>query len=356
MHLDIEDELRSAVDVVFELCEFAGGASVDAFEANFAKYCGTEHCVAVSSGTSALEILLRAYEVGPGDEVIIPANTFVATAEAVMLVGAKPVLVDVRESMANLNPALVGDAITDATRAIIPVHLYGQVAEMNPLNELARERGIIVIEDACQAHGARFGERRVGSIGAAAAFSFYPSKNLGACGEAGAITTDDASIAERARMLRDHGSIQKYRHEIVGRNDRIDGIQASLLNVKLRHLDRWNEARHVAATHYRDGLANSNIKLMSVAAGCDHVYHLFVVRIQRRDERRARLMDFGIETGVHYPIPVHLQPAYATLGHELGDFPVTEKLAIEILSLPMHPHLQSSEIDLVVEKLTEEVG
>ena len=354
LHSEIAEELRSAIDSVFAASAFTGGPAVDDFEARFAAYCGTEHCVAVGSGTAALEILLRAYEIGPGDEVVLPANTFVATAEAIVLVGAKPVFVDVRESTANLNPELLAGAVSDATRAIIPVHLYGQPAEMAAIVETVRRRGIIVIEDACQAHGATLDGRRAGSLAAAAAFSFYPAKNLGACGEAGGITTDDAQIAKRARMLRDHGSNRKYCHEIVGRNDRIDGIQASVLNVKLDHLDRWNAQRQSIADVYRDQLEeHSQVGLLSVASRCTHVYHLFVVRVQNRDRLRTRLLERGIATGIHYPIPLHLQAGYAGLGYQSGDFPVTEKLAAEIVSLPIYPQLQPIQVDFVTNRLIE---
>jgi dTDP-4-amino-4,6-dideoxygalactose transaminase len=352
-HSEIAEELRSAIDIVFETSAFAGGPAVQEFEAKFAEYCGTEHCVAVGSGTAALEILLRAYAIGPGDEVILPAHTFVATAAAISLVGAKPVFVDVRDTTANLDPALLAAAISDSTRAIIPVHLYGQPAEMAPIVELARQRDILVIEDACQAHGATYRGKRVGSLGNAAAFSFYPTKNLGAAGEAGGITTNDNEVAKRARMLRDHGSNRKYCHELVGRNDRIDGIQAGVLCVKLAHLDRWNEMRRNVAIGYREGLANSNVRLLSVADGCDHVYHLFVIRVSNRDRVMALLKEQGIHTGIHYPVPLHLQLAFADLGYQEGDFPVTEKLAKEIVSLPMYPHLQAQQVDFVLARLND---
>jgi len=353
-HSEIAEELRSAIDRVFASSAFTGGPAVDEFETKFAKYCGTKYCVAVGSGTAALEILLRAYEIGPGDEVVLPANTFVATIEAISLVGAKPVLVDVRDNTANLDPELLAAAVGDKTRAIIPVHLYGQPVEMEPIIELARRQGIVVIEDACQAHGAMIVGKRVGSIADAAAFSFYPVKNLGACGEAGGITTDDTQVAKRARMLRDHGSNRKYYHQIVGRNDRIDGIQASILNVKLDHLDRWNKQRRRIADTYSNGLKDkSRVRLLAVADGCDHVYHLYVVQVANRDRLRTRLLEHEIATGIHYPVPLHLQAAYAGLGYQKGEFPVSERLAKEIVSLPMYPQLQPNQVDFVLSKLIE---
>jgi dTDP-4-amino-4,6-dideoxygalactose transaminase len=353
-HSEIAEELRSAIDRVFASSAFTGGPAVDEFETKFAKYCGTKYCVAVGSGTAALEILLRAYEIGPGDEVVLPANTFVATIEAISLVGAKPVLVDVRDNTANLDPELLAAAVGDKTRAIIPVHLYGQTVEMEPIIELARRQGIVVIEDACQAHGAMIVGKRVGSIADAAAFSFYPVKNLGACGEAGGITTDDTQVAKRARMLRDHGSNRKYYHQIVGRNDRIDGIQASILNVKLDHLDRWNKQRRRIADAYSNGLKDkSRVRLLAVAGGCDHVYHLYVVQVANRDRLRTRLLEHEIATGIHYPVPLHLQAAYAGLGYQKGEFPVSERLAKEIVSLPMYPQLQPNQVDFVLSKLIE---
>jgi len=353
-HDEIASELRSAVDAVFSTSTFSGGPPVDAFESKFAEYCESPHCVAVGSGTAALEVLLRAYEIGVGDEVILPVNTFVATAEAVRLVGATPVFVDVHAHTANLDAAQLLAAASDKTRAIIPVHLYGQTAEMSPIVQFARQHELVVIEDASQAHGATYHGRRAGALADAAAFSFYPAKNLGAAGEAGALTTVDPQIAERARMIRNHGSSRKYHHERLGRNDRIDSIQASILNAKLVHLARWNAQRRAVADAYRELLANEpRIRMLQVADGCEHVYHLFVVRVKNRDQLQADLQSAGVATGIHYPIPLHQQPAYVDLPSSRDSFPVATALADEILSLPMFPQLEQSQIQYVIAKLLE---
>ncbi|MCH7988675.1 MAG: DegT/DnrJ/EryC1/StrS family aminotransferase [Planctomycetes bacterium] len=353
---EIDSEIRSAIDRVFASSQFSSGPAVEEFESSFAKYCESEHCVAVSSGTAALEILLRAYGIGPGDEVILPANTFVAAAEAIALVGARPVFVDVCADTAQVDAKQLESALTSNTKAITIVHLYGQPGEIAPILESANRRGIVVIEDGSQAHGARYKGRRVGNLTAAAAFSFYPTKNLGAYGEAGCITTNDPDIAKQARMLRDHGSGRKKYHDLIGRNDRMDEIQGAVLNVKLSHLDRWNQQRREIADMYRSALSpHADIRPFLKVPDCESVYHLFVVRVPMRDRIREVLFANGIQTGIHYPIPLHLQPAFQYLGHGEGDFPVSELLAGEILSLPFYPQMPSDQIQFVVSTLSETV-
>lgn len=351
-YMAMQSEIDTAIARVISNSAFAGGPEVAAFEKEFAAYCGAARCVGLSSGTAALELLLRAYEIGPGDEVIMPANTFFATAEAAMMVGAVPVLVDVREESGLINPDLIAKAITPKTRAIIPVHLFGQPADMDEILEIARAKKIIVIEDACQAHGARFNDKRTGSLADAAAFSFYPGKNLGAFGDAGAITTGNSAIADYVTMFREHGMKKKYEHLIPGRTERMDGIQGAILRAKLSHLDAWNQKRRAHAARYRELLAGmKNVTIMSEESNREHIYHLFVIRVPNRDAVRAQLLAAGIETGIHYPIPIHLQPAAAGLGYREGDFPVSERLAKEILSLPMFPEMSDEQQDHVVSAL-----
>lgn len=360
-YASMQSEIDGAIARVIANSTFAGGPEVAAFEKEFAVYCGAERCVGLSSGTAALELLLRAYEIGPGDEVIMPANTFFATAEAAMMVGATPVLVDVHERSGLIDPNLIEKAITVKTRAIIPVHLFGQPADMEEILAIARAKKILVIEDACQAHGARYRGKRAGALADAAAFSFYPGKNLGAFGDAGAITTGDAAVADYVMMFREHGMKKKYEHLIPGRTERMDGMQGAILRAKLKHLDDWNARRRSHAARYRELLAGmKNVTILSAGpeldegrpADRDHVYHLFVIRVPNRDAVRAELLAAGIETGIHYPIPIHLQPAAAGLGYHAGDFPVSERLAKEILSLPMFPEMteeQQNEIGEVLD-------
>jgi dTDP-4-amino-4,6-dideoxygalactose transaminase len=329
---------------------------VVSFEEEFARYCDVAHAVGVDSGTSALELALRAYDIGPGDEVITAANTFVATAFAISHAGATPVLVDVDPSTSALDPALIAAAVSRRTRAIIPVHLYGQIAPMEAVTAIAREHGLVVIEDACQAHGARAHGRRAGSFGDAAAFSFYPSKNLGAQGDGGIVVTPHDDIAQRLRLLRNYGTTEKYRSEIVGFNRRLDTLQAAMLRVKLVHLDDWNVARRGHAAHYDRLLEDVALVRPVVADGGEPVWHLYVVRTAERDRVRAQLDARGIQTGIHYPIPVHLQPAYRDLGHGPGDFPVTERLADEIISLPMYPEMSPEAVERVADALRDDVG
>lgn len=330
-----EDLLRVLTDA-----SFIGGPDVAAFEAEYADFVGARYCVGVGNGTDALELALRAVGVTALDEVILPANTFVATAEAVSRIGARPVLVDVDVDTLLIDPAKVKLSVTPHTRAVVPVHLYGQVAPVEEVEAVLDGTGIAVVEDAAQSHGASRHGQGAGAIGVAAATSFYPGKNLGAAGDAGAVTTSDPDVAQRIRMLGNHGSPRKYEHEVVGFNSRLDTIQAVVLRHKLRRLAGWNESRRVAAARYRQLIGEfSPIKLPVVDPDGEPVWHLYVVRVPDRDRVLEALTMQGIAAGLHYPTPVHLTQAYRWLGHETGDFPVTERAAAEILSLPMYPHL-----------------
>ena len=342
------EELMATVADVAAKSAFTLGAPVEAFESEFAAWCGSRFAVGVSSGTAALELALRALEIGPGDEVIVPTNSFIATAEAVSAVGATPRLVDVDEETSLLTAATVEAAITPATRCVIPVHLYGRTVEMEALAALCDERGIYLIEDACQAHGSVYQGKRAGSIGDVGCFSFYPTKNLGAWGDGGALVTDDPAIAERVRLLRSHGEGARHHHEMPARTDRLDGLQAAILSVKLRHLDEANQRRREAGAALSAALAGTSVLTPApVAADGDHVYHLYVVRSESRDELRAHLDAEGVAAAIHYPTPIHLQPAYADLGQGPGSLPVAERLAGEILSLPIFPTISTPEIDRV---------
>jgi dTDP-4-amino-4,6-dideoxygalactose transaminase len=351
-HASLRRELEEVFARVLGSCAFSGGPEVEAFERAFAAYVGASHCIGVSSGTAALELLLEAHGVGAGDEVIIPAFTFFATAEAVSRVGATPVFVDVEDATALIDPGLVRGAVTPRTKAIIPVHLYGQPADMRPIVALAAEHRLVVIEDSCQAHGASYRGRHAGALAHAAAFSFYPGKNLGACGEAGAVTTDDAAVTAVVRKLRDHGSARKYEHELVGHNHRMDGLQAGFLRVKLAHLEAWNRQRRALATRYRDRLADvPGITFVREPEGAEGVYHLFVIRVAGRDQVQAKLAAAGIGTLIHYPVPVHLQAAYRRPDVPVGSFPVSERIAAEVLSLPMFPELTEAQLQHVTDTL-----
>jgi dTDP-4-amino-4,6-dideoxygalactose transaminase len=352
----IAADIDRAITGVIANTSFILGPEVSSFEAEFANFCESDYCVGLDSGTSALELALRAYDIGPGDEVITVANTFIATVSAISFTGAQPVLVDALPETYTIDVAAVERAITASTRAIIPVHLYGQVADMEPLLSLARDYGIPVIEDACQAHGADYRGRRVGSSGNIACFSFYPGKNLGAYGDAGALTTNDPAIAERVRMLRDYGQTRKYHHEFIGYNRRLDAIQAAILRAKLPHLNDWNAARLRHASLYTALLADTSVITPSIHKVGSHVFHLYVIRTTNRDGLQAHLQDRGIATGIHYPIPVHLQRAYANHGYRQGDFPVTEQHAEEILSLPMYPELTRHQIEYVANAVREFAG
>ncbi|UPA22499.1 DegT/DnrJ/EryC1/StrS family aminotransferase [Candidatus Peribacteria bacterium] len=347
----IKDDIGPAIQKVLDSSAYILGPAVESFEKEFAAYCGTSHCVAVNSGTAALALLMQAYDIGEGDEVITVTNSFFASAEAISEIGAIPVLVDCTPDTALMDPALIEAAITPHTKAILPVHLYGQPVDMDAIMAIGKKHGVLVFEDACQAHGALYNGKRTGSLGDGAAFSFYPGKNLGCYGEGGAVTTNDAEIAQKLRVLREHGSPKKYHHDVVGWNERMDGIQGAVLGVKLPHLDNWNNARRSHAEEYLAKLPEKAVPI-ATQPGSTSVYHLFIIRVADRDRVQKELADRGIATGIHYPVPIHLQPAYAS-NWKKGDFPHSEKLAEEILSLPMFPELTSEQIDAVISALNE---
>jgi dTDP-4-amino-4,6-dideoxygalactose transaminase len=343
--------LRGAFERVLDSGWFVLGQEVDAFEREYAAFCEVQACVGVANGLDALVLSLRALDVGPGDEVIVPSNTYIATWLAVTHVGASIVPVEPREGSANLDPARVEAAITPRTRVILPVHLYGQSADLGPLLELARAHQLRVVEDAAQAHGARYRGRRLGAHGDLVAWSFYPGKNLGALGDGGAVTTDDAALADRIRTLRNYGSKRKYHNERIGVNSRLDEIQAAFLRVKLPHLDAENARRTDIAQRYTDGLADlagQGLRLPQIDPDCSSVWHLYVVRHSRRDRLAARLAEQGVGTLIHYPVPPHRQPAYAALGWGEGSFPIAEAMHHEVLSLPMGPTMSLDDADRVV--------
>jgi dTDP-4-amino-4,6-dideoxygalactose transaminase len=339
----IETEIENAFHQVLESCHFASGPFVETFEAEFARYCGVRHCVCVNSGTSALHLAMIACEVGPGDEVITVPFTFISTVWVISYVGAQPVFVDIEPETCTMDVSQVETAITPRTRAVLPVHLYGQMADLTPLKQICERHNLALIEDAAQAHGAEYFGQRAGSVGEIGCFSFYPTKNLGAVGEGGALTTNDDTVAARLRALRDHAQLTKYRHEELGFNYRMDGLQAAALSVKLRYLDQWNSRRTDLATMYHSLLSDTPLTLPFEAENRRHVWHLYVARHPKRDRLRQGLLEAGIETGLHYPVPVHLQPAYAALKYRSGDCPVAEQAALECLSLPMYPELTESE-------------
>jgi dTDP-4-amino-4,6-dideoxygalactose transaminase len=343
----IQAEVDAALAQVVASSRFVGGPVVQAFEAEFADFCGVKHAIGVGNGTDALQLALRACGVGPGDEVITATFTFTATAEAIVNVGARPVFVDVDETY-TLDVDQVADCISPHTRAIIPVHLYGQPADVTPLRDLAEQHGLLVIEDGAQAHGAHYQGRCVGALGHLACFSFYPSKPLGAYGDGGAVLTDDDRWAHQVRVLADHGRTGYYQHEFIGINSRLDALQAAVLRIKLRHLEEWNAERQRAARTYDALLASSGLGLPYVAPGREHVYHLYVVRCPDRDALRQRFEAAGIGAGLHYPVPLHLQPAYRSLGYERGSLPHSEAWADQILSLPMYAELTDDQVEQVV--------
>ncbi|HEX8173565.1 MAG TPA: DegT/DnrJ/EryC1/StrS family aminotransferase [Pyrinomonadaceae bacterium] len=347
----IKEEVDAAVMRVLSNASFVLGREVAAFEESFAEYIGARHCVGVSNGTAAIQLALTACGIGAGDEVIVPANTFFATAEAVSTAGATPVFVDADPVSYTIDAGQIEAAITPATRAIIPVHLYGQAADLDAVLEIARRHNLLVIEDAAQAHGALYKGRRVGTFGHAATFSFYPGKNLGAYGEGGAVVTSDDAVARKVRLLRDHGSERKYHHEIIGYNFRLEGIQGAVLSVKLKHLERWNELRREHASRYDEMLEGAGLILPKEMDYARHVYHLYVVQSEERDSLQADLTGEGVQTGIHYPVPVHLQPAYAFLGRARGSFPETERQAARVLSLPMFPELTDEQVNVVAENI-----
>lgn len=347
----IKEEVDAAIGRVLENASFVLGREVASFEDSFAEYTGARFCVGVSNGTAAIQLALMACGIGAGDEVIVPANTFFATAEAVSTAGATPVFVDADPVSYTIDVRQIESRITPRTRAVIPVHLYGQPADLDPILEIAARRNLIVIEDAAQAHGALYEGRRVGTFGSAACFSFYPGKNLGAYGEGGAVVTGDEEIARAVRRLRDHGSERKYHHDVIGYNFRLEGIQGAVLSVKLPFLDSWNALRREHAAAYNKLLAGADLMLPQEMSYARHVYHLYVVQAEERDELQKDLAEAGVQTGIHYPVPIHLQPAYAFLGYGRGSFPVTEGQASRVLSLPMFPELTDEQISIVAKSI-----
>jgi dTDP-4-amino-4,6-dideoxygalactose transaminase len=352
----IKGELDAAVIGVLASTQYVLGEEVAAFEREFADYCGVKHAVAVNTGTSALHLTLLAAGIGSGDEVITVPFTFVATVSAICYTGARPVFVDVEPITLTMDPAKLEAAITPRTKAIIPVHLYGQMADMDPIMAIAKRHGLPVIEDACQAHGAEYRGRRAGSVGLSGCFSFYPGKNLGACGEGGMLVTNDDQQMTTVRMLRDWGQEQRYHHALKGFNYRMDGIQGAVLRVKLRHLDDWTEARRQRARHYSALLGGqSRVRTPVEAAGRRHVYHVYAIRTPDRDGLQRALTAEGIQTGLHYPIPVHLQKAHLDLGYQAGDFPNSEAAAREVLSLPIFPEMSARQVEQVVAAVEQDI-
>ena len=353
LHEPISADLSNAIARVMRNASFIQGSEVKAFEDAFARYLGVRQCVAVNSGTAALHLALLALGIGPGDEVITVAHTFIATSEAISAVGARPVFVDVDPVSYTMDPAKVEAAITSRTRAILPVHLYGNTADMDALLAIAKRHNLLLVEDACQAHGAQYKGRMAGSMGVAGCFSFYPGKNLGACGEGGAMATNDEALAQKVCMLREHGSVKKYEHVFPGYNFRMEGIQGAVLAVKLPHLDAWNDRRRALAKRYNERLAGQGIVLPKEEAHSRHVYHLYVIQAEDREALRDHLAQRGIETGLHYPVPLHQQEAYASLGYHTGDFPVTEQATQHIVSLPMYPDMSLEAVDYVSDAIIE---
>ena len=350
---ELREEILAAIDRTCRSAQFILGDEVELFETEFAEYCGTSHCIAMNSGTSALHLALLAAGVGPGDEVITSPNTFVATAESISYTGAVPVFADVLPETGNIDPDAVERAITGRSRAIVPVHLYGRAADLDPILELAERHRLAVVEDACQAHGATYKGRRVGSFGLAAAFSFFPGKNLGAYGEGGALTTDDPDVAALVQTLRNHGQSARYRHGLVGFNYRMDGLQGAVLRIKLRRLDAWNARRREVAALYRALLQGADVELPVDDPESVCVYHVFAAFVDGRDSVRAELGARGVATGIHYPIPVHLQDAFAGLGLPRGSFPHAERAADRELSLPIFPEMTDEQVRVAAAALAE---
>jgi dTDP-4-amino-4,6-dideoxygalactose transaminase len=346
LNKSLKDPLDEAFRRVMDSGLFVMGQELEIFESEFAAYCGVKHCIGVGNGLEALSLLLQAYEIGPGDEVLVPANTFIATWFAVSQCGATPVPIEPSQNTYNMDPSKVFSAITDRTRAIIPVHLYGQPAEMDSLNQIALEHGLLVIEDAAQAHGARYKGRRTGALGHAAATSFYPGKNLGALGDGGGVLTNDDDIAELVRRRRNYGSKSKYLHEIIGGNSRLDEIQAAFLRVKLAALDEWNARRRIVANKYSTLLDGIEIVLPFVAEYSDPCWHLYVIRTQQRAQLQLHLDRMGVSTLIHYPIPPYRQNCYKNVGED--NFPITDQLSGEVLSLPISPDLSNEEVEYVI--------
>ena len=349
-YLSIKDEIDEAISNVFDSVSFAGGPFVKSFEEEFAAAHQAKYCVAVNNGTSALHIMMMALDIGPGDEVIVPANTFFASAEAVSVTGARPVFVDCEESYYNIDPEKIEAAITTKTKAILAVHLYGQPADMDAIKLVADKHGLLLLEDCAQAHLAKYKNRYVGNIGVAGSFSFYPGKNLGAYGEAGAVLTNDQELYSKMQMIKDHGSSKKYYHDIIGHNFRMESLQAAILSVKLKYLPAWTDNRRKAAENYRKYLSDlSDIHLPSEMNEAFHVYHLFVVRTEQRNDLMEFLKQNGIFSGIHYPIPCHLQKAYNFLNYQKGSFPISEAYADQLVSLPMSEQLSKEDVEYVAD-------
>jgi dTDP-4-amino-4,6-dideoxygalactose transaminase len=355
-YLELKSEIDSALARTLNTGHYILGEEVEGFETEFAVYCQARHGIGVANGLDALHLALRAMDVGPGDEVIVPSNTFIATWLAVSQCGARPVPVEPGENTYNIDPALIEAAITPQTKVILPVHLYGQPADLAPILAIARKHGLLVLEDAAQAHGARYRGQRLGAHGDAVAWSFYPGKNLGAMGDAGAVTTNDAQLADRIRVLRNYGSRLKYVFEMQGTNSRLDPIQAAILRVKLAKLDEWNSRRGAIAQRYQQGLANCGLALPHVPTWAEPVWHLYVVLHSQRDALQQALTDNGVGSLIHYPIPPHLQQAYSAASWNQGDFPVAERMADQVLSLPMGPHLQADQIEAVIAAVVKAVA
>ena len=344
----IKGEIRAAIERVLDHSAFILGPEVEGFEEEFARYCGAHHAVGTSSGTSALQLALLALGVKPGDEVITVSQTFIATVEAILHCGAKPVLVDIEDRYYTMNPALLEAAVTPKTKGIIPVHLYGHPADMDPILEIAKRKKLWVLEDACQAHGATYKGKRVGTLGQAACFSFYPGKNLGAYGEGGAVVTNDSELATQVKKLRNHGGLEKYKHEMIGFNARLEAFQAAILRAKLPHLDRWNELRREHARRYNSHFEKLGFGLPKEAPYAKSVYHLYVVRVPDRDALNAHLNREGIGSLIHYPTPNHLLDCFKSLGYRTGDLPVTESVCEQVLSLPLFPELTKEQMETIV--------
>jgi dTDP-4-amino-4,6-dideoxygalactose transaminase len=349
----LRDEIREALDRVCQNAAFILGDEVEKFEQSFAELCGVKHCVALNSGTSALHLALISAGIGPGDEVITPSNTFLATAEAIRYTGAKIVFADIDPATANIDPLEIEKAITKQTRAIIPVHLYGRPADLDAITRTAEQHRLVLIEDACQAHGAKYNGKPVGGFGHAAAFSFYPGKNLGAYGEGGALTTNDDEVAKLARSLRSHGESTRYFHKYVGYNYRMDGFQGAVLNVKMKHLREWTAKRQACASLYKELLAGANVKLLDDSPQSECVYHLFVVYVENRDQVRAEMEKRGVQTAVHYPVPVHLQEAFADSGYARGSLPHTERACEGCVSMPLFPEMTADQVRYAAKTLVE---
>jgi dTDP-4-amino-4,6-dideoxygalactose transaminase len=349
----LAQELDRALLETARSSAFILGPEVTKFEEEFARYCQADYAIGVDSGTSALELILLSLGISSGDEVITPANTFIATALAISSTGAKPILVDTDSDTYNIDVSKIEDVISDKTKAVMPVHLYGQPADMDAICEIAQRHDLFVIEDACQAHGAKYKGNRVGSLGHAAAFSFYPSKNLGAYGDGGMVVTNDEEIANSIKKLRNYGQSKKYHHETIGFNRRLDSLQAAILQVKLQYLDNWNEARREHAKEYNRLLQNSKVKTPKTIKNTESVWHLYVIQANRREALREHLSDLSVQTGIHYPIPIHMQTAYKNLGYQKGDFPVTEEYSQNILSLPMYAEITSDQINHITNSILE---